>query len=118
MSGRSASFAAAANVLVGTIERRKAAIPTVGASTWADVVRLPVSERAASAGIGKIPSSAGMRRAAIAVEIHSSAMNVTTERNATRTPRALTNVFAIPAIRSEQTRGRNDLLSPSNRERQ
>src|SRR3546814_14589177 len=105
MSGRSASFAAAANGLVGTIERRKAAIPTVGASTWADVVRLPVRERAASAGIGKIPSSAGMRSAAIAVEIHSRALNVTTERLATRSPRALYTAFAPPVIHGETTSG-------------
>src|SRR3546814_5109802 len=48
MSGRRASFAAAATGLEGTIERRKAAIPTVGASTGAETERLAASDRAAS----------------------------------------------------------------------
>ena len=60
-----------------------------------------------------MPSSAGTRTAAIAVEIQSSAMKVTTERIATRSPRALSTVFAIPVIRSETTSGMIVILRPS-----
>src|SRR3546814_8734426 len=102
MSGRRASFAAAATGLEGTIERRKAAIPTVGASTGAETERLAASDRAASVGIGKTPSSAGTSTAAMAVDTQRSAMKVTTDRIATRSPSALSAVFAIPVMRRSE----------------